>query len=139
MESKQGEGGCLCGAVRYRFDAAANHSMICHCRTCRRQSGAPMVAWVTLPIEAYRVVLGKPAAYASSEPVQRTFCGACGTPLTYQHRDEPQFIDVTTCSLDDPDAYAPTHHSWTSHDLQWLAASDALPHFPQSRYSHISG
>lgn len=139
MKTTQGEGGCLCGAVRYRFDVAASHSMICHCRTCRRQAGAPVVAWVTFPVDRLHIVQGSPAVYASSDPVKRTFCGACGTPLTYAHRDEPQSIDVTTCSLDEPDAFAPTHHSWTRHDLEWMKSSDGLPHFPESRYEHGSG
>jgi hypothetical protein len=38
------EGGCLCGAVRYRLNGEIEESAYCHCRTCQRQSGAPVVA-----------------------------------------------------------------------------------------------
>jgi len=98
-----------------------------------------VVAWVTFPAGRLRFVRGEPACFASSEPVLRTFCGACGTPLTYQHRDEPQWIDVTTCTLDEPDAFPPTHRSWVSHDLEWMKSAAALPRFPGSRYEQGSG
>jgi len=42
------EGGCLCGAVRYRMVGAPLSSAICHCASCRRASGAPTVAWLTV-------------------------------------------------------------------------------------------
>ena len=37
------EGGCLCGAVRYRISAAPSHTDYCHCRMCQRSTGAPVV------------------------------------------------------------------------------------------------
>lgn len=42
-------------------------------------------------------------------------------------------LDITACSLDDPNAFPPTHHSWLSHDLGWVRFGDGLPTFPQSR------
>ena len=41
------EGGCLCGAVRYRISAEPHHAGYCHCRMCQRSAGAPVVAWLT--------------------------------------------------------------------------------------------
>lgn len=139
MTSKYGQGGCQCGAVRYEYEGDAEGSMICHCRTCRRVSGAPVVAWVTFPVERVRIVQGQATQFSSSASVRRTFCAACGTPLTYQHADEPQFIDVTTCSLDEPEAFAPTHHSWIGHDLDWMKTSEDLPKFVESRYGQGPG
>jgi len=76
---------------------------------------------------------GEAAAYRSSPSVRRTFCASCGTPLTYEHADAPQSIDVTTCSLDEAQAFPPTHHAWLSHDVSWLEFGDGLPAFPESR------
>jgi hypothetical protein len=53
--------------------------------------------------------------------------------LTYEHSDSPLSIDITTCSLDDPRSFAPTHHSWLSHDIGWLRFGDGLPAFQESR------
>lgn len=127
------EGGCFCGAIRYRADGKPTNSMVCHCRTCRRVAAAPVVAWVTVPIAQFQLLRGTPSEFHSTPPVRRTYCAACGTPLTYEHGDSPDSIDITTCSLDDPDQFPPTHHSWLSHDLRWLCFGDGLPTFQQSR------
>lgn len=114
-------GGCSCGAVRYVLDAPPNVVAVCHCSDCRRAAGAQSVAWLILPATAHRVVSGEPASYRSSRPVVRTFCSACGTPLTYRHEDSPERIDVTLGSLDDPERYPPTKAVFEKEKLSWVA------------------
>lgn len=127
------EGGCHCGAIRYALSAPPQQSMICHCKTCRRVSGAPVVAWLTLAPAAFAIIKGVPARYSSSANVDRQFCGHCGTQLTYARSDDDSYIDVTTASLHDPDAFPPTHHSWLSHDIAWTKFGDGLVAFQKSR------
>jgi hypothetical protein len=126
-------GGCFCKAVRYEATGTASNSMVCHCRSCRRVAAAPAVAWVTFAAAGFRFTHGTPTQFQSSEAVHRTFCAACGTPLTYVNAKDPGTLDVTTCSLDDPCAFPPTHHSWLSHDLAWVRFGDGLPSYPESR------
>ena len=121
------DGGCLCGAIRYRVRGAPSTSMLCHCRSCRRATASPVVAWVTFPKSAVIFMQGAPTAFQSSPGVVRTFCGACGTPLTYATELAPEEIDITTCSLDDPEAFPPMHHAWMRHRLRWLRPGDGLP------------
>ena len=127
------EGGCFCGAVRYRITAKPSNTMVCHCRSCRRMAAAPVVAWLTFPKAQFRFVHGRPSEFSSSAPVVRSFCPTCGTPLTYQHQGHPESIDVTTCSLDEPAAFAPTHHSWLADDVPWVKFGDGLPSFVEWR------
>jgi hypothetical protein len=127
------EGGCQCGAIRYRIEGETTNSMICHCRTCQRVAGAPVVAWVTFQKTKFSITSGKPAEFRSSPPVRRAFCAACGTPLTYEHENFPATLDVTTASLDDPTAFPPTHHSWLGHNIDWVKFGDGLPDFKQER------
>src|SRR6266702_3898762 len=101
------EGGCLCGAVRYRATGKPIAQSLCHCRTCRLASGAPSVAWVVFPSSGFAIIAGEPATFHSSPGVVRTFCATCGTPLTYQRTSETQTIDVTTVTLDAPDDFPP--------------------------------
>jgi hypothetical protein len=131
--TKSRAGGCLCGAVRYRVTGKPKNTMVCHCETCRRAAGAPVVAWLTYPTSRFRLTKGKPAEFRSTPPVRRTFCGDCGTPLTYAHEKSPNTIDVTTCSLDAPGSFPPTHHSWLSDDVSWVRFGDRLPAFPKFR------
>lgn len=123
------EGGCMCGAVRYRASGEPKYRVMCHCESCRRASGAPVVAWVTFETGGFAVTKGTPVSYRSSEPVTRTFCGTCGTPLTYVHEKRPEDVDLTTASLDRPADLAPTMHLWTEDALPWVHLDDGLPTF----------
>ena len=128
MEAR--EGGCLCGTIRYRITGAPMHSVICHCRSCRRASGAPTVAWVTAERSQVEFLAGTPRAFQSSPGVVRQFCAACGSALTYSNSDSPTTIDLTTASLDDPSRFPPTKEVWMEHRVSWQPIDPALTQHP---------
>jgi hypothetical protein len=127
------EGGCLCGAIRYRAFWPAYAITHCHCRTCRRASGAPFVTWAGFDADKFTITQGQPASYKSSPGVLRTFCAACGTALTYQRADLPGSIDVTLGSMDDPEILEPQDHTWTESRIGWIRLHDGLPEYPRER------
>lgn len=126
------QGGCLCGAVRYRASGAPRSLALCHCRSCRVGAGGTSVAWVTVPIEGFAFEGEAPARFASSPGVERTFCGRCGASLTYAHESRPAEIDITTATLDDPEAYRPTKEIFTAERLSWSPPVPDLPQFAGS-------
>jgi hypothetical protein len=77
----------------------------------------------------FTFVTGDPIRYRSSPPVVRSFCGKCGTPLTYQHDDSPDTVDVTTATLDLPDAFPPAREIWTEDKLAWEVLDGDLRHY----------
>lgn len=77
------EGGCLCGNVRYRSTSGPVAATLCHCRSCRLATGAPSVAWTVFRVDDFAFTSGQPIEFSSSADVVRSFCGTCGTPLTY--------------------------------------------------------
>jgi hypothetical protein len=125
------EGGCLCGAVRYRISAEPHHAGYCHCRMCQRSAGAPVVAWLTMASDAFAWIKGEPAAYRSSQKAERLFCPACGTQLVFREFADPEQLDVTLASLDDPEAVRPSHHIWTTSRIAWFEIADDLPRYPE--------
>lgn len=132
MISTSIEGSCACGAIRYRAVGKPMASMICHCQSCRRSAGSPVVAWLTFSKEAFRFIRGQPSVLQSSASATRTFCAACGTPLTYENTARALEVDVTTCSLDDPEGFPPSYHAWLHDDLSWVRFGDDLKRFPES-------
>lgn len=78
------------------------------------------------------MVSGSPRSFRSSPHVVRTFCGTCGTPLTYQRDDSPDTIDVTTATLDHPDRYPPAREIWIDHRIPWETLNPALRHYPKT-------
>jgi hypothetical protein len=125
------EGGCLCGAVRYRATGAAHATSLCHCRSCRLSTGAPSLAWVIFREQDLAIVAGELAVHRSSPGVERGFCARCGTSLTYRRANRPGLFDVTTASLDDPNAFPPDKEIWTSERLSWEAINPDLPQFEE--------
>lgn len=124
-------GGCLCGAVRYQAGGAPFHQTVCHCADCRRATGAPMVGWFTVRPGDLVFTAAEPRRRQSSPGVTRSFCPGCGTPLTFQDRAEE--VDVTICTLDDPDALPPRDHTRTLGQLAWVRLADGLPRHPRLR------
>jgi hypothetical protein len=126
-------GGCFCRAVRYEIDAEPTNRTICHCTMCRHAAGAPFVAWFSVPPGSFRLLSGEPVSFKSSEHATRTFCGSCGTTLTYQSTRTPGDLDITTCSLDEPDHAAPVDHTFARSRLSWVTVADGLPAYPTTR------
>lgn len=124
------EGGCLCSAIRYRIIGPPRYSVICHCATCRKASGAPSVAWLTFARESFSWLKGAPRRYSSSPGVTRTFCDRCGTQLTYENRGSDDTLDVTTASADDPASFPPDMEVWLEHRIEWEAVNSRLVHCP---------
>ena len=122
------EGGCLCGDIRYRVDGVPSSVSICHCQSCRRAAGAPAVSWFVISRNQFTLLSGKPAVYRSSPHVLRSFCGNCGTQLAYEHDSAPDTVELTTASLDQPSAMAPTKEIWLSDRLPWVAVNQDLEH-----------
>lgn len=126
-------GGCLCGAVRYEAGGTPFNLTFCHCATCRRASGAPLVAWFSVRKNEFRLTRGTPGRFSSSGKGLRSFCSACGSALTFENSDLPEEIDVTICTLDEPAELAPVDHTWTSRQLQWVHVDDDLPRYETTR------
>ncbi|MDB5315143.1 MAG: glutathione-dependent formaldehyde-activating [Rhodospirillales bacterium] len=126
------QGGCLCGQVRYEASGTHFHKTFCHCRTCQKAAGAPVIAWVTFPREGFRWTSGAVKHFASSEGVKRGFCANCGTSLTYESERNADEIDITTASLDTPAVAPPDDHIWVRSRQPWMKG-DGLPEHATKR------
>jgi hypothetical protein len=124
-------GGCLCGSVRYELELEEDDiADYCHCRECRRASGAPVVAWIQLSPARFSITAGEARAYASSAAASRWFCGNCGSQL-YMTDAGNHSVGVPIATLDDPDQVQPKLHSWFDEHLSWFDTKDELLRFPR--------
>ena len=121
-------GRCLCGEVRFSFDPAAVVSQsLCHCESCRRAAGAPVVGWIALRDTGWRWSFGRPTHHRSSPGVRWGFCGGCGSLLSYATEEEPGRTDLAAAALADPAQFAPERHSHWAERLPWPRIEDDLP------------
>ena len=98
---------------------------------CRRTAGAPAVAWFSVRLSEFRLLAGEPQTCASSASGRRSFCPRCGTQLTFRNLDLDE-IDITTASLDDPNAVPPDDHTWVASRLAWYG-QEGLPAYRHGR------
>jgi hypothetical protein len=119
-------GGCQCGAVRFRVTRLGRPT-ICHCRMCQKAFGSFFGPFVTaLEMQWTR---GAPKYFASSDHMQRGFCGTCGTPLSYE-KTTPGPEDHTELAIgafDDPTVAAPVMQVNLNDRLPFFAGLPGLP------------
>jgi hypothetical protein len=123
------KGGCFCGRVRYEATGTPFHETTCYCAICRGTTGAASVAWFSIKNEEFRFTAGQPTRFLSTRRGTRTFCSTCGTQLTFETEDYPHSVDVTICSLDDPDSVAPKDQTWVSSKVRWAELDSHLPQY----------
>jgi hypothetical protein len=128
------EGGCFCGAVRFELNGPVRQVTHCHCRHCRRLSGAPFLTYAEFLASEFTLTTGTPAQVNTRPEVIRQFCSQCGTQLTYSDSEFPHLIHVTIGSFDHPEPLVPQDHIWCDRMLPWLQMDDDLP-----RYSRLRG
>ncbi|HEY2709586.1 MAG TPA: GFA family protein [Caulobacteraceae bacterium] len=123
------EGGCACGAVRYRLTSAPMFVHCCHCRDCQRQTGGAFVINALIEADRVETTHGVSEAVAvptdSGAPHVIDRCPACRVALwsTYGGRTKVRFVRVGT--LDQAEALAPDVHIFTRTKLPWVSVSGA--------------
>jgi hypothetical protein len=126
------EGGCACGAVRYRLTSESLFTHCCHCLNCQRQTGSAFV--INLLIEADRVelVAGEPQPVdvprddGSKQRIYR--CPACQVAV-YSDYGRPEVLFVRGGTLDEPSSVTPDVHIFTKSKLDWVALPESVPAF----------
>ncbi len=102
------EGGCYCGAVRYRAEGEPLFRGQCHCRECQYISGGGPNLTMAMPEAGFRYTRGEPRAFRRPDlesPVTREFCGECGTHLLSRAPGVPGAVLLKVGTLDDPAAF----------------------------------
>jgi len=126
------EGGCSCGAVRYRLTSDPLFTHCCHCLNCQRQTGSAFV--VNLLIETGRVELltGEPQPVdvprddGSTQTIFR--CPTCQVAV-YSQYGHPGVRYVRGGTLDEPSRFAPDVHIFARSKVHWVALPDSTPAF----------
>jgi hypothetical protein len=126
------EGGCACGAVRYRLTSEPLITHCCHCLSCQRQTGSAFV--INLLIEADRLELlsGEPQPVdvpRDDGTTQRIFrCPTCQVAV-FSEYGRPQVRFVRGGTLDEPRSVVPDVHIFTRSKVDWIALPDSAPAF----------
>jgi hypothetical protein len=127
------EGGCSCGAVRYRLISAPMFVHCCHCLDCQRQTGSAFVLNALIEADRVDMLSGEPTPIrmptGSGLPQNIYRCPTCQIAVwsTYGGRSFLRFVRVGT--LDDPVALKPDVHIYTRSKVSWVRLPDNVPAF----------
>lgn len=124
------EGGCLCGQVRYRTDAAPIATRVCWCRDCQALGAGSGTVNVVFPVEGFEIT-GETRDHVSRADsgnlMHRRFCPVCGTPLFSASDARPALIIARAGSLDDPELARPSGTIWSASAPSWACLDETLP------------
>jgi len=119
----EGTGGCLCGAVRYRYEGAPLRIGLCQCERCQRQSGSAFLIGVIFPKQAV-IIEGPLATYEADiddeSKLWRHFCPTCGSAISITLERFPMIRSMMGGTLDDKSDLKPTFSVWCSSGQSWL-------------------
>ena len=127
------EGGCACGAVRYRLTSPPMFVHCCHCHDCQRQTGSAFV--INALIETDRITLRsgsvRPIAMPtdSGSPHHIHRCSSCHAALWSDYGGRPTLRFVRVGTLDDPSVLSPDVHIYVRSKLPWVALPEGVPAF----------
>ena len=126
------EGGCTCGAVRYRLLSRPLFVHCCHCRWCQRESGASFALNAMIESDRVELIRGAPEMVAtpsnSGKGQNIARCPHCRIALWSHYAgagERIKFVRVGT--LDRPDLLPPDIHIFTASKQPWLVLPDSVP------------
>jgi len=127
------EGGCSCGAVRYRLNAAPMFVHCCHCLDCQRQTGSAFVLNALIETSNVENLKGSPEPVSmptdSGRPHDIYRCPICRVAVWSDYGRRGLLLFVRTGTLDTPSVIAPDVHIYTRSKLPWVALPEGVPAF----------
>lgn len=125
------EGGCDCGAVRYRLQGKLRDVVNCHCGQCRRTHGH-FGAYTA--VERGQLTLTNERGlrwYRSSGDVRRGFCSECGSSLFWDRESLPT-VSIAAGTLDQPTGLKTIAHIFTADAGDYYRLDDSVTKYPGS-------
>ena len=131
-------GGCQCGAIRFALHTEPRPATICHCRMCQKAFGGFFAPLATVARADLVFTRGRLRLFASSDEVERGFCGNCGTPLSFAYNGTDT-IDLALGAFDAPARIPVVEQIWTSATLPAFRTLHDLPARPEDEpgYAHV--
>lgn len=131
------EGGCLCGAVRYRARNKPARTSACHCTFCQRRTGSAFGVGAYFKQEDVELLRGTLTTYEHrSDETQRwlriQFCPQCGTTVTWTVEAMPGMRALGLGTFDDPKWLKVERFGWYRSAHPWVIAPAGVEVFEKS-------
>ena len=131
------EGGCLCGAIRYRVKGNPLGAQVCHCTYCQRLTGSAFDVEVSISEENVELTGDGLTTYEhrsneSNRWLRSHFCNRCGTTVMLTLERGPGRRVIMVGTLDDPNWVKIERHIWTRSAQHWMVFPQNVDCFEKS-------
>jgi len=128
------EGGCGCGAVRYRISVDPIFVNCCHCTDCQRETGSAFAINAMVEAAEVEVIKGEPKPVtipSASGKGQRVWrCPECGVALWSNYSGAGPGVNfMRVATLDEPAGCPPDAHIYVRSKLPWVTLPEGVPAF----------
>ena len=99
------EGGCHCGAVRFRAQISEASPLECNCSICVMKAYIHLI----VPEASFELLMGSAELTTyrfGTRTAAHTFCSRCGVAPFYRPRSHPRSVDVNARCVDGLDLSA---------------------------------
>lgn len=127
MSATRLSGHCYCGAVKFEITGTSDWVGHCHCESCRRASGSVMTTFAGFKPEQVVFTGAMPNRFTTPDGVTRSFCGQCGSPVSFEIDSRPGETHLHLGLFDDLEQTVPENHSFIGEKPSWLHADEHLP------------
>lgn len=114
------DGGCRCGRVRFRLNAAPMLTMVCHCKGCQRMTGSAYSLSALAASEAFEVTAGEPVLGGMKASPKHHHCPDCMSWVFTRMDDAPHLVNVRATLFDDTDWFRPYMATCAAEKLAWV-------------------
>ncbi len=131
------EGGCLCGAIRYRVKGNPWRAYVCHCTDCQRRTGSAFAIIVWFEEENVELTDDGLTIYEhrsdeSNRWRRAHFCNRCGTTIMWTRDHRPGVRTIMVGTFDDPNWIKIERHVWTRSAQHWVIIPQNVECFEKS-------
>ena len=128
------EGGCICGAVRYRVQGKPVLGSVCHCKFCQRRLASAFAVLATFAEASVEFVQGELSEIehrsdVSGRWLRMNFCASCATTLSHTAEIRPGARTIAAGTFDDPGWFTINRHIWVSSKLPWVTIPPGVDAF----------
>jgi len=119
------EGGCACGAVRYRLTKAPPFIYTCHCSDCQKLTTSAFTLSAPVARDTLEITQGTLKSWTrttteSGRPTDQHVCANCGVRIYSEPPQAPDRVTLRLGTLDDTSWLRPAAAIWMKSAQPWF-------------------
>jgi hypothetical protein len=131
------DGGCVCGATRFRTTGIPVLAQACHCKFCQRRTGSAFALTIVFKPDQFELTGAPLSEYEhrsdeSNKWLRCHFCPRCGTTVFLTIERDPSLRIVSGGTFDETDWFTIERHTWTRSSPHWMVLPELAERYEKA-------